>query len=349
LSSDFPEIDLHRVLMEIEDEVRAKRASGELSPEFERELDLAFARIAPAGAVEGDFDQLLARAEQQAFVDLVAPNDSARPGVPHVKRVVQKTVRWYLRYVVEQITGFSHTLTRAVRQLGDRVEVLERQSVPLEELEAATQRATTQISTTWQTHIVAAFTGTSGRVLHARCGRGDVVAELRSHDIDAYGVDPSSELVALGTGDANGLDLRPDDELSHLRSLLPGALDGLLLSGCVDTLPRGAQIELVDLAATTLGRGGRLVLVVSTPQGWERTHSKIEVDLAGGRPMHAETWKLLLEERGFSHIDVHDGPRLGGLDRVPGGSETAAGMNANIDRLNDLLFSPTSALLVCRR
>lgn len=348
MSSDVPEVDLHRVLVEIDDEVRAKRASGELSQEFEKELDLAFARIAPAGALEGDFDQLLARAEQQAFIDLIAPNESARPGVPQVKRIVQKTVRWYLRYVVEQITSFSHTLAKAVRQLGDRVQVLEQQVVPDAELEAVGLRSASSLVSTWQTHLVAALGGSTGRVLHARCGRGELVAELRAAGVDAYGVDPSAAQVTLGTS-SGALDLRPDDEREHLRSLLPGTLGALVLSDAVDTLPRGAQIELVDLAAVALAKGGRLALVAGTPQGWERVRSNIEVDLSPGRPMHAETWRALLEERGFSSVEVQDGPRLGGLDRVPGGSETAAGMNANIDRLNELLFPPTSVLITARR
>ena len=53
-----------------------------------------------------------------------------------------------------------------------------------------------------------------------------------------------------------GVDLRPDDERKHLNNLVPGALGGLVLSGSSDVLPRGAQIELVDLASIVLSRGG---------------------------------------------------------------------------------------------
>ena len=157
--------DMHRLMVEIEDEVRAKRASGELPADLERELDLVFARFAPAGSLDGNFDQLMERAEQQAFIDLLAPNESARKGVPQVKRVVQKTVRWYLRYVVDQITGFSHTMTKAVRQLGDRVERVEQLSASQEELDAAIARFGLSVDLEWHLPIVGAMKKSSGRVL----------------------------------------------------------------------------------------------------------------------------------------------------------------------------------------
>jgi hypothetical protein len=340
--------DMHKLLVEIDDEVRAKRASGELPADLERELDLVFARFAPAGALDGDFDQLMERAEQQAFFDLLAPNESARKGVPQIKRVVQKTVRWYLRYVVDQITGFSHTMTKAVRQLGDRVERVEQLSASPDELDAAIARlGAGDEQLAWHAPLIEAFKKTNGRVLHARCGSGSLVAELKQAGVDAYGVDHAA--TPGGTAVDNGLDLRPDDELTHLSNLAAGLLSGLILTGSVDVLPRGAQIELIDLAAVVLDRGGRLALVVSDPKSWDVNHSPVEVDLAPGRPMHIETWRHLLEDRGFNDIVIEHGSSHGGLTHVPGTSETAAGMNANIDQLNSLLFPPASHLILAVR
>ena len=46
-------VDPDRLMAEIEDEVRRKRASGELPADLERELDLVFARFAPVNAIDG--------------------------------------------------------------------------------------------------------------------------------------------------------------------------------------------------------------------------------------------------------------------------------------------------------
>jgi hypothetical protein len=342
-------VDLHKLLLEIDEEVRAKRASGELPADVERELDMMFARFAPAGALEGNFEQLLERAEQQAFIDLLAPNESAKPGVPQVKRVVQKTVRWYLRYVVDQVTGFSHTITKAVRLLSERVEKVERSAASDEEISNALLKVKPTFDGEWTPVIVNTLKGAQGRVLHTRSGSGDLVRELKNAGVDAYGVEPLPELVVMGTAGNSGLDLRADGEIPHLRLLAPGTLGGLVLSGGVDFLPRGSQIELLDLAVTALAKGGRLVIVASDPTGWQRTHNPIETDLAPGRPLHAPTWLHLLGERGFKEINVQSGARKGSLDHVPGGSETAAGMNANLDVLNDLLFPPASWLITASR
>jgi hypothetical protein len=329
--------------------VRAKRASGELPADVERELDMMFARFAPAGALEGNFDQLLERAEQQAFIDLLAPNESAKPGVGQVKRVVQKTVRWYMRYVVDQITGFAHTLTKALRQLSDRVEKVERSSASDEEINNALLKLKPALDETWVPHIKSALQGVHGRVLHTRCGEGALVRSLKDDGFDVYGVEPLPELVVMGTAGNSGLDLRADGELTHLRLLAPGTLVGLVLSGGVDILPRGSQIELLDLAVTALDKGGRLIIVASDPVGWQRVRNPIETDLAPGRPLHAPTWLHLLGERGFREINVQSGYRSGTLNHVPGADEYTAALNANLDRINDVLFPPTSWLITASR
>ena len=273
--------DLHRLLAEIDEEVRAKRASGELPAELERELDAVFARFAPAGALGGDFDALVERAEQQAFIDLIAPNESARPGVPYVKRVVQKTVRWYIRYVAEQFTGFAHTLTKAMIRLGDRVKVVEQLRVPDEQFGAvlASDDKGARLVDEWATAIVEYMAGVEGRVLHTRCRTGVLVKSLMQAGVDAYGSEPAPELVSQGVNADASLDLRPDGEVAHLRAAAPGALSGLVLSGGVDVLARGTQLELIDLAALALGKNGRLAVVVAGQDEFANLYSPVVVDL----------------------------------------------------------------------
>ena len=122
-----------------------------------------------------------------------------------------------------------------------------------------------------------------------------------------------------------------------------------MLTGGVDVLPTGAQLELLDLAVTALSKGGRLIIVASDPIGWQRVHNPIETDLAPGRPLHAPTWLHLLGERGFSNIDVQSGAHHGSLDRIPGADELTASINVNIDRLNDVLFPPSSWMITASR
>jgi hypothetical protein len=326
--------DHRKLLAEIEDDVRRKRESGDLPPHLERELDIVFARYAPVRALEGDFDQVLTRAEQSTFIDVLAPTASSRPVVPHVKRVVRKAIVWVVRYVAQQASGFNEAITRAVRLLGNRVDALEeatgmRSAAAVFEGDGSAARLPDVEH--WTPVLVEALAPVEGRVLHAECGDGVLVRALVDAGVDAYGVDP----VAARDGD---LDVRLDGVVEHLGKVPEGVLAGIVLSGCVDRFPKAALLRLADRAAARLAPGGVLAVVGTDPVTWERERSPVEVDLGAGRPLHGETWAHLLRERGLDVTAVHQGPRPKATEEL---DEWAA-------RVDALLFPPSSFTVVAR-
>lgn len=328
-------LDHRQLLAEIEDDVRRKRESGDLPPHLERELDIVFSRYAPVRALEGDFEQVLTRAEQSTFIDVLAPTASSRPVVPHVKRVVRKTVVWVMRYVAQQASGFNEAITRAVRLLGKRVDALEEatgmRSVAV--LDGEARPTPLPDAAHWTPVLVEALRAATGRVLHAECGDGDLVRALAEAGVDAYGVDP------VAARDAD-LDVRLDGVVEHLGKVPEATLAGIVLSGCVDRFPKAALLRLADQAAARLAPGGVLAVVGTHPLTWERERSPVEVDLGAGRPLHAETWAHLLRERGLAVHDVREGPRPAPARDVDG--EWAAQVDA-------LLFPPSSFAVVAAR
>lgn len=329
-------LDHRRLLAEIEDDVRRKRESGDLPPHLERELDIVFARYAPVRALDGDFDQVLVRAEQSTFIDVLAPTASSRPVVPHVKRVVRKVVVWIIRYVAQQASGFNEAITRAVRLLGKRVDALEEATGTrsVARFEGEGEAVTTPLpdSAHWTPVLVDALRGASGRVLHAESGDAGLVRALVAAGVDAYGVDP------VAARDAD-LDVRLDGVVEHLGKVPEDTLAGIVLSGCVDRFPKAALLRLADQAVARLASGGVLVVVGTDPVTWERERSPVEVDLGAGRPLHAETWAHLLRERGLDVQGVQHGPRRTPAPDVPG--DWAAQVDA-------LLFPPSSFAVVAR-
>ena len=343
MSPTPPPLDHQRLLAEIDEEVRRRRESGEIPPDLERELDLVFARFAPVHALEADFEQVLTRAEQGTFIDTIAPVESSRPVVPIFKKVVRKIVGWYMRYLAQQTSAFAHAITRAVRLLGERVEALEHTS-PLAAAQAAATAAPPPPAdlSHWTSLIVeelkSAPAGT--RVVHAESGDGDLLRALAAAGLDAYGVDPYQR------PGADGLEVRDDEAAVHFKALPDGVLGGVVLSGCVDRLPFGALLQLADLLVSKTAPGAPVVVVSRDPRAWEREQSPLEVDLAAGRPLHAETWQHLLGERGFDVGEVLPGPRPHGLALLPDGDHV---LNENLERLNDLLFGPSSYAVVVRK
>ena len=336
-------IDHRQLLAEIDAEVRRRRESGDLPADFERELDLAFARFAPVHAIDDDFDQVLERAEQSTFVDVLAPTHSAHPLITQVKRVIRKVIVWEVRYVAQQVSAFASAITRAVRLLGQRVAVLERFSPAGSRLRAEAVTAAGDLDVdAWQATVLEAVAGVPGRVLHTECGDGALVAALAAAGADAYGVDPVERSVAAG------VEVRTDDALTHLEALPDGALGGVVLTGCVERLPAGGQVELARLAAAKVAAGGVVVVVSADPRGWERSRSPVEVDLAGGRPLRSDTWCHLLRGHGLDARVATERPLPEGdaLRPVPGADPVLA---ANIERLNEVLFPPAAYAVVADR
>ena len=305
--SDEAPVDLDQVMAEIQEEVRRRRAAGELPPSLERELDLVFDRHVPAGALDGDFGEALKAADRAAYVNVAVPTASEKPGIGEVKRVLRKAMAWYLNYLAQQVTAFGTATVRALRALGDRVTVLEDEVAELRPVvdDGRDRPAVAPDLGAWHQAVTGHLAGAGGRVLHAECGDGALVRALLGAGRDAYGVDPRGALVDAAV--AAGVEAWPDDPLDHLGSVAEAALAGLVLSGCVDRAPLARQRRYLELARAKLAPGAPLVLVVANPEAWAAAVPSLESDLAPGRPLHAATWAHLLERERFTDIAVAEG------------------------------------------
>ena len=300
-------VDLDKVMGEIQEEVRRRRAAGDFPPSLERELDLVFDRFVPVGPLDGDFGEAIKAADRAAYINVAVPTASQKPGVGEVKRVLRKAMAWYLEYLAQQVTAFSTSTVRALRTLAERTTHLEEQLAqwrPAED-DGRDRPAEAPDLSEWEQPLVAHLSGVNGRVLHAECGRGATVQALRGAGVDAYGVDPRGPLVDAAV--AAGLEAWPDDPVSHLGAVADGGLAGLVLSGCVDRLPLGRQRLLVELAAAKLAPGGRVVILAVNPERWPAAVPALESDLAPGHPLHAATWAHLLDRARFESAATTDG------------------------------------------
>ena len=349
MSAEPDPIDFTRLTAEINEEVRRRRAAGDFPPGLERELDSLFARYAPATA-GGDFDEVLEQAERGSFVHADVPTASRQPLARIVKRVLRPLMAFYMRFIAQQVTAFAGAITRAVRLLGHRVDVLEQVTVRASDrmlADLAEHRPVADLSP-WIETVSAALAGVEGRVLHGECGDGALLAKLVADGRDAYGVEPRATL-AMAAAKA-GLDVRGDDLLTHLGTVPDGALSGLVLSGAVDVLPLGLVLQLIQLATAKVASGGVVVVLSSAPAAWARSLDPVVADLAPGRPLHPETWTHLLRSHGFAGPVSHSAPDdRSRLEAVAEATPAASVLNANIDRLNAVLFSPAAFAVVARR
>jgi hypothetical protein len=298
-------------LTEIDEDLRRRRMSGYLLPSSERQLDAAFAALAPDDE-KGGFHALLELADRSSSVDIEVPVQSNLPAGGLAKRALRKAMWWYLDYVAQQLSRFTFATTRLVHVLDDRVSRLEAVGAAAD---AVSRLAPPFEHEPWLDLLAAATAAAPGPVLHADCADGSVLVALVARGVVAYGVGTRDDL--LDGAAAGGLDVRLEHPLRHIGSLADGALGGAVLSDFVDLLTPPAQAHLVGVVKDKLRPGGVLVVLGTSPEAWIRDVPVEVADLSSGRPLHAETWHHLLVAAGFHDAEVH-------LDQRPDGPASFA-------------------------
>jgi hypothetical protein len=301
-----PSINVTEVMAEIEDEVRIRRAAGDLPVARERELDELFLAHSPLSGYGGNLSDALARVDGAMFVDPVVPIDSNRRAGAVVKRGMRSLSLWYIGWLTHQINQFASATGRSLHIIEQRLDDLER----ITDVQRVPRAPVVEFpdlhrpDAWWVDVAVAAVAATPGRTLHAAGGDGWLVRRIEAAGGDAYGVDARGDRVER---DLSGTDVRVGDLAGHLRAVAPGALGAVILSGVVDGMAAGERSELLHLIASGLGREGVLVLHSATAASWHRPDAPVEADLSPGRPLRGESWCALLADHGF-HASVQHGP-----------------------------------------
>jgi hypothetical protein len=302
-----PRAYLDQVMAEIAEEVRARRASGDLPPKLERELDELFLAHSPVAGRGGDLTEALRMVDAATFVDPVVPVESERAAGAAVKKGMRTLLLWYVGWITHQVSQFASAVSRTLHIVEGRLQELERkvevQRVPsagVVELPAL-ERA----DAWWVATAIEAVEAAPGRILHAASGSGWLVQQIIAAGGDAYGVDPRTNLVEQGMLTVS--DLRGEDLADHLRAVGPAGLGAIVLSGVIDGMASGERTQLLHLIGAKLAPGGVLVVHSLSRSSWDAADAPFEADLAPGRPLRAETWRHLLEQSGY-RATVASGP-----------------------------------------
>jgi hypothetical protein len=151
-------------------------------------------------------------------------------------------------------------------------------------------------------HIVARTPG--GEVLHGDCGEGLLLCALEDAGVTARGAEPRGT-VALGALERGGA-VAVGEVAEELAARPSASLGGLVLSGVVDRLPLHSLLPLLAQARRALAPGAPIVVVASDPEKSTAGVSAVARDLLHPRPLHAETWNVLLHGSGFVTVGPLD-------------------------------------------
>ncbi len=199
---------------------------------------------------------------------------------------------------------------------------------------------------------VSLFEGADGPVLDLGCGQGAFLRVLGQAGLAGYGVDVDPDMVDVCRG--AGLAAEVGDVFDALHRAADASLGGIFSAHVIEHLPRVRLSELAALCWQKLRPGAALVWI--TPHGGALSplHATFYKDLTHTRPLHPDLLRFLLETNGFREVATHslsDMPEELKLALLPGDEDdpTAALLNRNLTRLNELIFGHVDCAVVGRR
>jgi SAM-dependent methyltransferase len=192
-----------------------------------------------------------------------------------------------------------------------------------------------------QRDYVEIFAGASD-VLDIGCGRGEFLALLKERGVRARGIDVNDSMVEVCL--QKGLEASKADALGYLRAQPAGSLGGLLAAQVVEHLEPAYLTNLLDAAYAALRPGAPIVLETINPACWFAFFESYVRDITHVRPLHPDTLKFLLQASGFGGVEIRyeaPYPEHHKLQRVASAAlgDAAEALNANVDKLNSLLFT----------
>ena len=162
----------------------------------------------------------------------------------------------------------------------------------------------------------------------------------RTRGVTARGLDLNHEMVEVCR--SRGLDAVEGDALGYLRTLEDGAIGGLFAAQVAEHLEPGYLLQFLEEAFHKLRPGSTIVLETINPACWFAFFSSYIRDITHVRPLHPDTLSYLLTASGFQQVHVRYSapyPERDKLRKVAGEGVIEDAVNANVDKLNALLFT----------
>ena len=240
----------------------------------------------------------------------------------------------------------------AMAELGRRLERLERAEVARRfrpsfswaEFDEEFRGSREEIKARYRQLVSAHLIGASP-VLDFGSGRGEILELLREAGVDAAGVELDPSLAADAS--ARGLPVEVGDGLEVLGRLDDESLGGLVLIQVIEHLGAQGVVDVVSLAADKLRPGGKLVVETVNPQSLYVFARAFYVDPTHASPIHPVYLRFLARRAGFREVALEwRSPPAADEAMQPVGDPV---QDANVERLNAILFAPQDYALIATR
>jgi O-antigen chain-terminating methyltransferase len=195
-----------------------------------------------------------------------------------------------------------------------------------------------------------------GPVVDLGCGRGEFVELLEEQGVQARGIEIDRALVEAGRN--RGLPIEYGDAVTWLSAEQDGSLGGISMIQVIEHLTPRDRTEIVRLAAEKLRPGDKILIETLNPQSLYIFARAFYADPTHDTPVHPAYLEFLLKEAGFEEIGIEwrspppDGEALRPLTAevsASGSDALLAQLNANIARVNAIIFGPQDYAILAVR
>lgn len=140
------------------------------------------------------------------------------------------------------------------------------------------------------------------KVIDLGCGRGEFLELLRENNISAEGVDLYEKFV--NECHLKGLTVWKTGALEFLEELQDCSVDGIVSFQLVEHLSSKDMVTLCERAYEKLIDGGTLILETPNPTSLAIYTNYFYVDMTHQRPVHPLTLQYILQNAGFSNVEI---------------------------------------------
>jgi SAM-dependent methyltransferase len=323
--------DVDKLVAELRRTVEERYRSGEYPSELGLDLARHFDQVSSqASPRPGGLAHLQARVDKAAdFSSSRIPDMSSILLGSSVHRLIGKVTRRQSEGVLQQMREYADALRLLLLALIEAAEAggadKRARLDGIDDLAARRARLLGQVQAAGAESFATISDRLAGSapVVDLDSGSGQVLEALRDREIEAIGVDPDPDLVAMLT--AKGLNAVMSDSVAYLESLEDGSVGGIIARHRAGDGRSLRLLEVVAQAQRTLRPAGRLIVDVVNrlpASGPNIKAAAIPADLLGA----------LVERAGFTDSEVvprHDPDTDGRLERIP----DSAGLDPDLQAL----------------
>jgi O-antigen chain-terminating methyltransferase len=191
---------------------------------------------------------------------------------------------------------------------------------------------------------------TADNILDVGCGRGEFLELLHEQGKKAVGIDISESMLRRAA--EKSITCKKAAALEYLQQEKDNSCGGIFSAQVIEHLQPDYLRDVVRESYRVLTPNAPIVLETINPLSIFALSNIYFLDITHQKPLHPEYMRYLLESSGFSEVEIVYSDELNEekLLEIDPQRQTATEFNANVDKLNKILFAaPVYAVMGIKR